>query len=274
MQVHYQQVGTGSHVVVLIHGGPGLGMAQMLSDFAPLTKYGFRVVYYDQRGVGRSPDPADVDYSPDAYVADLEALRVRLGVQCLDLVGHSWGGAVEALYTAAHPDHVRSLVEINGTPLADGPFYQGIANFQAREKALQARHLVPNPVPESANNGNCRAELTALAPVYAPDPTHPQAYIPQGPVACSSDASNITNADMSTDDVRVQQLRAALAGWSGHALVIQGAADPFGHPWTLANAAEYSGAQVTTRVVPHAGHIAWLDHPTLVDQIGRFLQSP
>jgi pimeloyl-ACP methyl ester carboxylesterase len=272
VRVSYRQVGTGSHVVVLLHGGPGASEPQLLTDFAPISKDGLRVVYYDQRGVGRSPTPIDLDYSPDTYVADLEALRVRLGARCLDLIGGSWGGAVEALYTAVHPDRVRSLVEINGTPLADRPFYQGIANFQRRVKALQARHLVPNPLP-APDGDDCRAELTALAPVYAPDPTHAHAYIPTGSIPCSSTAANLTDTAMTTDDGRVQQLRRALAQWHGRALIIQGAQDPFGRPWTVANAAQYASAHVTTRVISHAGHMSWLDDPALIAHIAQYLQG-
>ena len=79
VRVGYRQLGSGSPVVVLIHGGLGVADRQMLPAFASLTRTGLRLVYYDQRGVGDSPAPADDDYSPDAYVADLEALRVRLG---------------------------------------------------------------------------------------------------------------------------------------------------------------------------------------------------
>src|SRR4051812_38108172 len=71
----YRSVGSGPDVLVMIHGGPGMDMGYMVPDFAPLAER-HRLVFYDQRGGGRSEhlrdDPAL--FTMAHHVADLEAL--------------------------------------------------------------------------------------------------------------------------------------------------------------------------------------------------------
>ena len=49
-------------------------------------------------------------YTIAREVADLEAIRGRIGADRMVLIGHSWGGQVAAAYLAAHPDHVAKVV--------------------------------------------------------------------------------------------------------------------------------------------------------------------
>ena len=69
------------------------------------------VVFYDPRGTGASRHlrpgaPQDMD----AQVADLEAVRVKLGFDKIALVGDSYGGRISMAYDAAHPERVAKLV--------------------------------------------------------------------------------------------------------------------------------------------------------------------
>jgi proline iminopeptidase len=98
--------------VVLLHGGPGIAdMAGDAAYFGQLTADGYDVWVYDQVGTGRSGRLADPRrYTIAREVADLEAIRGRIGADRMVLVGHSWGGQVAAAYLAAHPDHVAKVV--------------------------------------------------------------------------------------------------------------------------------------------------------------------
>lgn len=65
----------------------------------------------DPRGTGGSDAPEDTRaYTTSDYVADVEELREHLGVEQLDLLGHSHGGVVALGYGAAHPKRVRRLI--------------------------------------------------------------------------------------------------------------------------------------------------------------------
>ncbi len=109
-RLFYRIEGEGPQTLVVVHGGPGNSMESVRPDFAPLAR-GRRVIYYDQRGGGRSQliDRAQ-DLAIDRHVADLEALRRHFGLERMILLGNSWGGLLVSAYAAAHPDRVERLV--------------------------------------------------------------------------------------------------------------------------------------------------------------------
>ena len=92
--------------VVFLSGGPG--MPDYLRAVADMLEVRTTVTY-DQRGTGASRARND-DYSVAAHIADLEALRIELGAEKLDLVGHSWGGLLAQLYAIEHAERVASLL--------------------------------------------------------------------------------------------------------------------------------------------------------------------
>jgi pimeloyl-ACP methyl ester carboxylesterase len=94
---------------VLLHG---LGAPQRSWDrVAPLLAPHLRVVTYDQRGHGASA--AASDYSLDAFLADLQAVRDALALEQPLLVGHSFGGLLAVEHAAAHPGCV-GVVGVDG----------------------------------------------------------------------------------------------------------------------------------------------------------------
>jgi proline iminopeptidase len=90
IQVFERRTGEGPPVVVL-HGGPGAHHDYLLPGFDALAT-GRTLLYYDQRGGGRSPVPRTVPVGWREHVADLEALRNTWGFDRLTLLGYSWGG--------------------------------------------------------------------------------------------------------------------------------------------------------------------------------------
>lgn len=109
---------TGLPPVVAVNGGPGLTHAYMVqNDLWTRLAATRRVVFYDQRGNGKSTRvQANAPQTMDAQVADLDAVRVALHAEKVDLVGDSFGGFVVLAYTLAHPEHVRRLVVSDGLP--------------------------------------------------------------------------------------------------------------------------------------------------------------
>ncbi|GAC1654035.1 MAG: proline iminopeptidase-family hydrolase [Acidobacteriaceae bacterium] len=116
----YEVLGSGNALppIVAVNGGPGLTHAYMVqNDVWKRMAAGRRVVFYDQRGNGKSTRlQANAPQTMEAQVADLEAVRVALHADKIDLVGDSFGGFVVLAYTLAHPDHVRRLVVSDGLP--------------------------------------------------------------------------------------------------------------------------------------------------------------
>lgn len=108
--LYYEQCGNprGKPVVVL-HGGPGAGCNEKMRRFHDPAKY--RIVLFDQRGAGRSTPHADLtDNTTWHLVADIEALRTRLGIERWQVFGGSWGSTLALAYAETHPERVTELV--------------------------------------------------------------------------------------------------------------------------------------------------------------------
>ena len=98
--------------IVYLHGGPGVRQAPFDQDiYGSFAANGFRVFLYDQAGSGVSGFlPHLRDYTVARFVADLEAIRQKIGVEKMILIGHSWGSTLAASYMAKYPTHVSKVV--------------------------------------------------------------------------------------------------------------------------------------------------------------------
>ncbi|MBY8877081.1 alpha/beta fold hydrolase [Actinacidiphila acidipaludis] len=103
----YRLDGRGGPLVCL-PGGP-MRASVYLGDLAGLASHR-TLVLLDLRGTGASQKPADPEtYRCDRQVPDVEALRVHLGLERMDLLAHSAAGDLALAYAAAHPGRVNSL---------------------------------------------------------------------------------------------------------------------------------------------------------------------
>ena len=98
--------------MIMVNGGPGFDHNYVLcSEAWDVLAKRRRVVFYDQRGNGRSGALSkDQTCTVADQVADLEALRAELKADKIDLLGHSWGGYLVMAYAARHPEHVVHLI--------------------------------------------------------------------------------------------------------------------------------------------------------------------
>src|SRR5262249_13351324 len=106
----------GSGPLLVCHpGGPGFS-ARCFGDLTELAR-DRTLVLLDPRGTGDSDRPADPSaYDLDDYADDVEALRRHLGLERLDLIGHSHGGFVAMRWAGTHPERVGRLVLASTTP--------------------------------------------------------------------------------------------------------------------------------------------------------------
>lgn len=116
VRLWYRVAGTarrGAPPVLFLHGGPGYNSYSFAAIEGPRLERSLRMIYFDQRGSGRSERPWNRDYKMQTLVADVEALRKSLGVPKLAIIGHSFGGTLALEYAAAHPDRVAKLVLVD-----------------------------------------------------------------------------------------------------------------------------------------------------------------
>jgi proline iminopeptidase len=118
LRLHYRTEGHGP--VCLAHpGGPGAD-SRYFFDLAGLSSF-LTVLFFDPRGSELSPSPADsTRYRLTDYAADVEALRLHLGLDSFILLGHSFGGFVAQEYALTYPHGLSHLILANTTPSLSG----------------------------------------------------------------------------------------------------------------------------------------------------------
>jgi pimeloyl-ACP methyl ester carboxylesterase len=102
--------------LILLHGGPGFSETHFFRRFnAPLEKT-FTVVYWDQRGSGKSfaRNISPSSMTVEQFIADLDelvqAVCERTGAKQVVIFGHSWGSALGVLYAARFTEKVAAYV--------------------------------------------------------------------------------------------------------------------------------------------------------------------
>lgn len=123
-RLYYRVIGHGADTIIAIHGGPGLDHETIFGDFKVLGDK-HTVIFYDQRGGGKSTLPADTTTLVAArQVQDLDDLRKHFGVEHVTLVAHSYGPLLAASYAIAHPANVKRMVFFGPVPPRRGTFWQ------------------------------------------------------------------------------------------------------------------------------------------------------
>jgi len=113
-KIYYEQSGNPEGLpVVVLHGGPGGGTSPNLRCY--FNPDGYRIILLDQRGCGKSTPHASEDISLEDnttwhLVADIEALRQKLGIDKWVVFGGSWGSTLSLAYALTHPEHVSGLI--------------------------------------------------------------------------------------------------------------------------------------------------------------------
>ena len=107
-ELAYRVAGSGPPLVC-IPGGPGQAV-EYLGELGGLSSHR-TLILLDNRGTGASQAPQDPGtYRVDRLVQDVEALRDHLGLDRMDLFGHSASGGIGLLYAAGHPHRLDHLV--------------------------------------------------------------------------------------------------------------------------------------------------------------------
>jgi proline iminopeptidase len=133
-QLHYWVAGSGPPVVIL-HGGPGIGAAYLLSELdAPgFPPDGLQWVAYDQRGSGRSTGAEDLSQiTMDRFVEDLEVVRQATGQERMALFGHAFGGLLALHYAIRYPEHVAAMILLDPDPASRELWAQHDSIIEAR----------------------------------------------------------------------------------------------------------------------------------------------
>ncbi|MEV3973215.1 alpha/beta hydrolase [Streptomyces sp. NPDC050698] len=248
--------GAGEPLVVL-PGGP-MRASAYLGNLGGLDAHG-RLVLLDLRGTGGSEVPADpATYRCDRLVDDVEALRLHLGLERMDLLAHSAGGSLAMLYAARYPQRVGRLALVTATPWALG----WPATAQDRLAAARARAAEPwfadaFPVFEAWLGGTGDFDPLFVPFFYGRWDDIARTHAEGEEAETNDEAAELYGADGAFDP---ETTRRALARVTAPVLVLAGGADGGPVPALARRTADvFPKAEFV--VQPGAGHYPWLDDP-------------
>lgn len=148
-QIYWEECGNPSgRPVVILHGGPGGAVNPTMRRFFDPARW--RIVLFDQRGCGKSKPHAELEGNDTwALIADIERLRVKMGVDRWTVFGGSWGSTLALTYAISQPQRVDALI-LRGIFLLTRKEIQWFYQHGASEMAPDAweRYLAPIPAEE------------------------------------------------------------------------------------------------------------------------------
>jgi proline iminopeptidase len=254
----YHERGDGPPLICL-PGGP-MQDSEYLGDLGGLPAYQ-KLILADPRGTGLSAMPADpASCRCDRQVDDVEALRVHLGLDRIDLLGHSAGANLAVRYLERYPDRVSRLVLVTPSPRAvgieitgaarlaaavlrsDEPWYPGaFAALRALVAGEESEELADQVRPFFYGRWDAAARAHSEGPYGHRNEEAIPFYLADGAFEPAT-------------------TRAALKSFAAPVLLVAGEFDLNTMPWAVT---EYAALfpNATLVVQPGAGHYPWLDDP-------------
>jgi 3-oxoadipate enol-lactonase len=256
VELYWESTGAGAPVLLVM----GLGMAATgWWRTVPVLAERFRVIAFDNRGVGRSARPAG-PYSVAQMADDAIAVLDAAGESAAHVYGISLGGMIAQELALRHPGRVRALVLAATTPggsAAVAPNEATLAFFHRRGE-MPAEEGVWASVPYNYAPATRREHGARIAQDIEQRlryPIEPQPYAAQLAAALGHDALS------------------RLGAITAPTLVVHGEHDRMVHP---DNAALLAGAIPGARLLmwPGAGHLLPTDAPEVDRAVGDFLGAP
>jgi proline iminopeptidase len=136
--------------LVVIHGGPGLSQDYLLPQMSRLSENYF-VIFYDQRGCGRSTGELKESGNLDDFMNDIEAIRKEFGFEKISVMGHSWGGLLAMKYATVHPGCVKRLILVTSMSASYEDFNSFLEEWNKRMAPYKSQL-------ESITNNSCFSE--------------------------------------------------------------------------------------------------------------------
>ena len=261
----------GAPQLLVLHGGPGADHCYLLPQMLHLGEK-FDLLFYDQRGSGKSKSDARIPVTWETHVEDLAKVVGEFRLIPLSIVGYSWGAMLGLLYLIEQqkgrehrkPDR---MALINPAPLTRGYRLQFEAEFNRRQQGPAIQRM--------------REELTASGLREKDPATYRQRAFELGVAGYFSNPENARDLTPFRVVGRVQQsvwdslgdfdLIRDLEGIRIPSIVIHGRDDPI----PTASSVEAAQALGTKLVLlDDCGHVPYVERPTeLFAALDQFLEE-
>ena len=280
-RLYYRVAGRGPDTVIAIHGGPGVDLESIAGDFGPIEAK-HTVIYYDQRGAGRSELPKDTTrLLVGRQIADLDEVRTHFGLKHVILVAHSYGPLLAASYAIAHPANVSKMIFFGPVPPRRGDFWKRMAvNMRPRLDSAsnaQAADAASRLGKTGASNTEIKQACDDLWTINLrprlAEPARTQKLIKSD--LCASDPAGIAYGLTTTNRVVMASygdwdLRPALRTLAIPTLIVHGEDEAI--PMDLVEEWATSLPKATLVKIPRAAHFTYVERPELVwPAVAKFL---
>ena len=273
IRLHYVVAGHGPLVFVTSPGW-GVGSLYLQRGFAPLEEK-FTLLYIDTRGSGESTRPADVKQMSTAVMADdLDHLRAYLGLDSVNLMGHSHGGAIALDYAERYPERLGKLVLLDSEVLDDraedatNAFLKLWGDDPRYKAAVQALNAdLPHDTDESFT-----AVLNAILPLYFSDPERYTSVFVKT-LEGTHLAAYAGNAQGKADKLFPRKQSQEYSKVRARTLILSGTVD-----WVCpSEVSERIHAGIPGSVLSfyaNAGHLLWIEQPKrFFTEVSQFLNE-
>lgn len=139
--------------LIIIHGGPGGNHYTFERIVGPLLSNSRTLVYYEQRGCGRTDKPlSENDYNIELLIEDFKELMKWLDVEKVDILGYSFGGELALEFALVLPEDInkiilsgpslmnsdiQKLVQIGGImAVSNSELYKNISTYVQRNSSI------------------------------------------------------------------------------------------------------------------------------------------
>jgi proline iminopeptidase len=160
-KIYFEQCGNAQGKPILfLHGGPGSGLEEKHRQYFDPKAY--RIILFDQRGSGKSTPHASLEANTTwDLVADIEKLRLHLGIDRWIVFGGSWGSTLALSYAIEHPKPTEALI-LRGIFLSRPEELHWYYQFGAHHIFPDAWENYVNPIPPSERHNMIAAYYQRL----------------------------------------------------------------------------------------------------------------
>lgn len=232
------------------------------------------MIFYDQRGGGKSELPADTSrLLADRQVKDLDELRQFFRLDHFSLIAHSYGPLLAASYALAHPEVVTRMVFFGPVPPYRGDFWSRYSkNLNARLDSTQraamaraSRRMTDTSLSEAEARAGCREYWALGVRPRLAEPDRTAGLLKSD--FCVTDVAGLRFGNRVGNRVIMGSygdwdLRAQLGSLKVPLLVVHGEAETIPMDMVEAWVASMPNAQILK--VPRAAHFTYAERPEVV----------
>jgi len=255
IKLYVKKVGVETNSKILfLHGGAGDNHLNFFPHVDALSST-FQLIFYDQTDAGKSFSEHKPAYSIQLEVENLEKLRKQLGIDKLNMIGHSWGSILALSYAKMYPENVNKIL-LTGSIGTDASYYR----LFARNLQLNLKQADYDKIQKLSKEGASRKVIheTVMLPHYFSD-------VKKISKMTKTEINFDVNQAIAADILKSYDVKPSLQKFTFPVLVVQGQQDLL----TIENIKNGFQNLPTCQFkeIENAGHWAFVEQPELFNKI-------